>query len=65
MTKCRPFSMTDLCSLASYIIGTNKNVEIALSELGYDPQQYPHIRKWLAATGVVFDGHRWKQDISK
>jgi hypothetical protein len=59
----RPLSDVDLRTVAAYLHGTDEDVRIALSELGFDPQQYPQIRKWLKSISLVFnDTWQWETD---
>jgi hypothetical protein len=58
----RYLSSYELREIASYVYGTRANLRHALSELGFDPDEYPKIRQWLAQeVGVVQsrDTHLW------
>ncbi len=46
-TRNRPLSYDDLRNIADYLQGSHANLHITLSELGYDPETYPRIRRWL------------------
>jgi hypothetical protein len=58
----RPLSKSDLVDLAEYLYGTDESVEIALSELGFDPDSYPEIEDWLREIGLVrdLDSSTWR-----
>jgi hypothetical protein len=63
MNTFRPLSDTDLRTLAAYLQGTNANIGIALSELGFDPWEYPEIRRWLNDIGFILtDTWHWETD---
>lgn len=45
---CKRFLLsTDLWTIADYLVGTRASLRTAISELGFDPTQYPKIREWL------------------
>jgi len=44
----RPLSTTELHEIAHYLYGTKAHIQVALSELGFDPDDYPDIRRWLS-----------------
>jgi hypothetical protein len=60
----RPISDTDLRTLAAYLAGTDDDVEVALSEMGFDPWAYPEICEWLAGLGLILNG-TWQWEIDR
>jgi hypothetical protein len=45
----RPLSHADITAIAAYLQGTDEELEIAMSELGFDPCLYMErdLRRWL------------------
>jgi hypothetical protein len=45
----RPLSKNDIQTIADYLLGSSSDLEIALSELGFDPELYSkrEMRCWL------------------
>jgi hypothetical protein len=59
----RPLSHHDLRTLAEYLHGTRRNLQIAASELGFDPSKYP-LRRWLAELHLHRDETgRWYYEV--
>jgi hypothetical protein len=63
MTTYRPFTDADLRTLAAYLVGTEEDVDIALSELGFDPHEHPEIREWLGGIGLTFN-RKWHWELN-
>ena len=59
----RPLDKSNITELAEYLYGTENSAEIALSELGFDPDLYPEIEEWLSELGLVCDRDSgiWRQ----
>jgi hypothetical protein len=52
----RPLSRADIKAIAAYLQGTEEELEIAMSKLGFDPSLYTEaeLRDWLKReAGVV------------
>ncbi len=61
----RPLNHTDICTLADYLCGTEEELCIAMSELGFDPNLYDdeELRLWLRREAGVIqrDDGIWKR----
>lgn len=58
----RPISQNDLRAIANHLEGKT-DLTIAVSEMGFDPAEYPHMRKWLREIGLKQDkSTRWYYD---
>lgn len=51
----RPLSNEDLRGIAEYLFGTDEELYIALSELGFDPLLYDEMDDWLKEIGLIRD----------
>ena len=53
----RPLSTADLQTIAEYLAGTDEELWIAPSELGFDPWRYEEgeVRVWLKQLGLRQD----------
>ena len=43
----RLLSHNDIHAIAEYLIHTDTSLEIGMSELGFDPDEYDEMEKWL------------------
>ena len=44
----RPLTRRDILDIAAYLIGTDQQLDIAMSELGFDSRRYgKQLRRWL------------------
>lgn len=48
----RPLSNNDMQDIANYLIGRKAQLALAVSELGFDPSEYPELRVWLLDMGI-------------
>lgn len=58
----RPISKSDLQAIAAYLEGSEATLAIAVSEMGFDPREYPHMQKWLQEIGLKQLTSRWRYD---
>jgi hypothetical protein len=57
----RYLSDCELREIARYLNGTKAHLRRALSELGFDPDEYPAMRQWLSQVRLIQSKttHRW------
>ncbi len=59
----RPLSRLDIQAIADYLVGTSEDLDIALSELGFDPCLYGdgEIAQWLRREAdLIYRRGVWK-----
>jgi len=59
----RPLSRLDIQAIADYLVGTSDDLDIALSELGFDPCLYSEeeLTQWLRReTDLIYRRGAWQ-----
>ncbi len=58
----RPISNTDLYMIANYLKDTDKDLFIAISELGFNPNWYSEdeLQQWLKEINIILINNIWR-----
>jgi len=60
----RPISQNDLRAIADHLEGETE-LSIAVSEMGFDPAEYPHMQRWLQEIGLLTHNGTWYKKVDK